>query len=872
MNTTSDTQSDGVRSTLVAAGTMRWFHWVIVVFSLGLTLLAWNYSRNQLHARIRLQFDRDADRTVELVRERMRKYEDALWSGVAFIGTLDGNVDHQKWKRYAASIQIEQKYPGINGIGVIQSLDDSEFPAFLQRQRQERPGFTVHPPSERDEYWPITCIVPLQENAQALGLDMAHESNRITAAKKARDTGRAQVTGPIVLVQDSMKTPGFLFFAPFYQGRLHQHDTVDADRFAGLVYAPFVFRKLMKGTLAKQNRHVGIRIEDAGEVLFDEHVTSDADFDPNPLFKKTIDVAAYGRTWTFDVWSTKSFRANVDTTQPLTILAAGLIIDGLLIGLFLLISSASRKALRLADEMTRDLENLRLAADVNQIGVWDFDPNSGEVRCDDAMYRLYGHNRDTFSATYDAWLHSLHPDDRNACNAAFQNALTGESTFDCEFRIIHPSGAVRHISAKAMVFFDEAGRPVRMLGANSDITDRKHAACELESTRRLQAAIQNAAGVAIIATDPQGRIVVFNDAAQKMLGYSKDEMIDRSNPGVFHDSVEVRERASELSEEFGREVEPGFEVFVIKARQSESEQREWTYIRKDGSRFPVLLTVTALRDQDENITGYLGIAADISERKLAHERIEKANASLARSNEELAQFAYVASHDLQEPLRKVNSFCELLEQDCGNELSDDAKLYMSYIMDGGRRMRTLIQDLLAYSRVESEGRRLSRVDANETLQYAIDNLSESIRESNAQITHDTLPMAQADPGQLAQLFQNLIGNAIKYRGDNDPRVHIRGEVTGSRCIYSIEDNGIGIDLCYREQVFGVFKRLHNRSKYKGTGIGLAICKRIIDRVDGRIWIESSESGGSIFRFEIPHGLGDELNRENHLQLAACGAD
>ncbi|WP_442509843.1 CHASE domain-containing protein [Novipirellula sp. SH528] len=869
MNTTSDTRSDGVRSTLVAASTMRWFHWVIVVFSFSLTLLAWHYACNQLDARIRFQFDRDADQTVELVRERMRKYEDALWSGVAYIGAIQGEVDHQKWERYAASMQLGKKYPGISGIGVIQTLSGDELPAFLQRQRSARPDFSVHPMSERDEYWPITCIVPLQENARALGLDMAHESNRITAARRARDTGRAQVTAPIVLVQDSLKTPGFLFYAPFYDRRLQLDEKPDTDTFAGLVYAPFVFSNLMKGTLAKKNRHVGIRIEDSGEVLFDEHVASDDDFDPDPLFRKTIDVDAYGRTWTFDVWSTKSFRTNMDTTQPTTILLAGLLIDGLLIGLFLLISSASRKALRLADVMTRDLENLRLAADVNQIGVWDFDPNNGAVQCDDAMYRLYGRDRETFSATYEAWLHSLHPDDRDACGAAFQAALAGESTFDCEFRIIRPNGVVRHISAKAVVFFDAAGRPVRMLGANSDITERKNAACELESTRRLQSAIQNAAGVAIIATDPQGTIVVFNDAAQKMLGYSKEEVIDQHNPGMFHESDEVVARACELSDEFGREVQPGFEVFVIKAGQSESEQREWTYIRKDGSKFPVLLTVTALRDQEGNVTGYLGIAADISERKLAHERIEKANASLARSNEELAQFAYVASHDLQEPLRKVNSFCELLEQDCGNELSDDAKLYMSYIMDGGRRMRTLIQDLLAYSRVESEGRRLSRVDANEALQYAIDNLSEAIRESNANISYDPLPIAEADPGQLAQLFQNLIGNAIKYRGDQDPCVHISGEVVGSRCVYSIEDNGIGIEPNYREQVFGVFKRLHNRSKYKGTGIGLAICKRIIDRVDGRIWIESSASGGSIFRFEIPHGSDDDSSDVIQAQEDAC---
>ncbi len=660
------------------------------------------------------------------------------------------------------------------------------------------------------------------------------------------------MTGPIVLVQDSLKTPGFLFFAPFYKRNFD--DKEEHGEFAGLVYAPFVFQKLMAGTLEKQKRQVAIRITDSSDVLFDEHRESEDDFDANPLLKKKFSLTLYGRTWTFDVWSTKSFRQSVNSTQPATILVAGFVIDGLLIGLLLMISRVSHKAVGYANEMTVDVEKLELAARVNKIGIWDYDPVTGALDWNDVMFELYGRRRADFSAAYDAWTASLHPEDRLLSEQALDTALQGKGTFDCEFRVIHPDGYVRHISAKAVVFRDESGNPIRVLGANTDVTDRKNAACELEKSRRLQAAIQDAAGVAIISTDPCGLIVTFNTTAEQMLGYSKEEMLLKQTPAIFHDPDEITLRAMEISTELQRDVQPGFEVFVAKAASGGKEQREWTYIRKDGSKLPVLLTVTALRDQDNAIYGYLGVAADISERKLVLQKLEKANLSLARSNQELAQFAYVASHDLQEPLRKVRSFCELLQEDCGSQLTVEGEQYIAYIVDGARRMRNLIQDLLSYSRIESDCPRTTRVDANETVQLAIDNLSEAIRESGAEVTFDELPIVEADPGQLAQLFQNLIANAIKYHGDQAPQVHVSGQTVDSRWIFAVKDNGIGIEPVHREQIFGIFKRLHNQNEYKGTGIGLAICKRIIDRLEGRIWVDSSPTGGSIFKFEFSRSV------------------
>ncbi len=181
-NSTNSFSRDG-RNRLEATGTLRWFHWAVVALSLCLTLFAWYYSRNQLRTKIALQFDREADHVVELVIERMKKYEDALWAGVAFIGTNNGRVNDELWEQYATSIQVEQKYPGINGIGVIASLDSKQVDGFLKQQRINRPDFTIHPPRIADEYWPIQSIVPLQGNEQAVGLDMAHETNRITAAR-----------------------------------------------------------------------------------------------------------------------------------------------------------------------------------------------------------------------------------------------------------------------------------------------------------------------------------------------------------------------------------------------------------------------------------------------------------------------------------------------------------------------------------------------------------------------------------------------------------------------------------------------------------------------------------------------------------------
>ncbi|WP_299971728.1 CHASE domain-containing protein [uncultured Roseobacter sp.] len=330
-------------------------HVLVVALSMALTFSAWHFSKKQAESRIEQRFESSRDHIVGLLRDRMRKYEDALWAGVAAMESHDGDMTRAQWRTFATHLRIDEKYPGINGIGVIHFLSDQSLNTYLDQRRSEQPDFNIFPPHEHPTYMPISFIEPEEINVAAVGLDVAHELNRRTAALASRDTGDAQITGPIVLVQDAGATPGFLFYAPFYRGGVPTELEDRQSRIDGVVYAPFVVRKLLDGLLAKDLRYTSIRISDAGETIYDEHSSAEELHDPAPMFSEEVKLEFYGRSWSLDIRSNLAFRENNSYVQPTVILVGGIVIEVLILSLLILMARANRNAVAYADKVTKDL-------------------------------------------------------------------------------------------------------------------------------------------------------------------------------------------------------------------------------------------------------------------------------------------------------------------------------------------------------------------------------------------------------------------------------------------------------------------------------------------------------------------------------------
>ncbi len=405
---------------------------------------------------------------------------------------------------------------------------------------------------------------------------------------------------------------------------------------------------------------------------------------------------------------------------------------------------------------------------------------------------------------------------------------------------------------------DTAGLRAVMEQLEKEISFREEVETELRDGRARLEAILDTAVDAIITIDERALIESFNPAAARLFGYEAEEVIgtniNRLMPSPYHESHD--------------------EYIAAYLRTGEKKiigvGREVVGKRKDNSMFPMDLSISEVILGSRRI--FTGIVHDVTERKRFEaelqqhiqdlkkaqqlterqaENLRQQAEELAAQNQDLEQFAYVASHDLQEPLRMIRSYTQLLAKRYKGRLDREADEFIGFVEDAVARMQQLITDLLAYSRVGRKGKQFSPVDCEVCVTRSLSNLRIAIEETHAAVERSALPHVLGDGTQLTQLFQNLIGNALKYRSQDPPRIEIRAERKDAAWLVTVRDNGIGIPPEQHERIFGMFQRLHGREEYPGTGIGLAICKKIVDQHGGDLWVESETGQGSTFFFTLP---------------------
>jgi PAS domain S-box-containing protein len=433
-----------------------------------------------------------------------------------------------------------------------------------------------------------------------------------------------------------------------------------------------------------------------------------------------------------------------------------------------------------------------------------------------------------------------HPEDRNVTDPDRERLHSGETdAAHFEKRYRHKDGATVWVDLTVAVARDAERRPQYEIAVFDDITERVNADAALRAqTERLHIG-QAAARMIILDRDVLSDTLTWSDSPEWLRG----PLPPSGRYPNFVDQVHPEDRERFVA------------TRAVALETLQGQTQEFRIVRTDGQVLWLLARQKVFADDEGKAVRMLVALTDITDRKVAERELREAHDELARSNAELEQFAYVASHDLQEPLRMVASYTQLLGKRYGERLEGDAREFMAYIVDGAARMKQLIEDLLTYSRVGTRGRDFRPVKLEAVLARARTNLRASIEESGGELTHGALPEVEGDDMQLAQLMQNLIGNAIKFRGAQAPRIHVASSEGENEFEITVKDNGIGIEPQYFERIFMVFQRLHDKGQYPGTGIGLAICKKVLDRHEGRIWLESAPGRGSTFHFTLPKKRG-----------------
>ncbi|HJW25097.1 MAG TPA: PAS domain S-box protein [Rhodocyclaceae bacterium] len=509
---------------------------------------------------------------------------------------------------------------------------------------------------------------------------------------------------------------------------------------------------------------------------------------------------------------------------------------------------------RAEEALRRSKEDLELAIRGANIGIWSLDLASRRVEWSERQYQLFGIAVGD-AIGYERVMAAIHPNDREEVVAAAARAKQGQPEYRIEYRVVWPDGSTRWLESIGSIFYDASGQAATMRGITIDITDRRAIEEALQRSKDdLELALRGA-DIGVWHWDARNNHVELSDRCRQLFGIPASDPLsfDRVLAAIHPDD---RESVKELLRE--------------SLEKREEYRFEKRFLWPDGSLHWLECIGRDLYDEKTGQpVGIRGVSIDVTERKRFEEALQQskehlegcvrertdqllqANEALERSNMELRQFAFIAAHDLQTPLRSINGFAQLLQREYRGRLDGQADAWLDQVVRSAQRMHELIRDVLTYSRLESGGRVFEAVEFNQVFADVVQSLDAAIREAGGTVTRDELPAVLGDRTQLGQVLQNLVDNGLKYRGDEPPRVHVSAARSGEEWVFSVRDNGIGIAEKHQERIFEIFRRLHTQQEYSGTGIGLAICRRIVQRHGGRIWVESRPGQGSAFHFSLP---------------------
>lgn len=820
-------------------GKLHWYHWLVVVLSLVLTLSAWQVTSRLAEQKSQIQFNFQSDLLIELVKERMLKYEDALWAGVAAIHSQKEAVNTNTWKAFATALSIEEKYPGINGIGVIDYVAPDKLEDYLAEQRQLRPDYRIHPAHDKNEYWPITHIEPVKQNQKAVGLDMAHEKNRHTASIKARDTATAQITGPIILVQDAKRTPGFLFFAPYYKF-VQPPNSIPLRRasFIANVYAPFIMEKLMQGTLKNENRLVNFKISDGEDLLYDELQADAEGYDQAPLFSKTLKVDMYGRNWTFELQSTTLFRHQVSNDQPLMILIGGISIDIMLLILFIVLARSNKKAILYAGEMTRELKisEKKLTTTINSMRdilitidnsnkILSFN-KAAEIALGFSEFEVIGKN---INVIPDPNLSSSENIENHYLNVKGKLAYEEKKVINVsnkEGRLLPIDLTITKASSSSTNYYIVLIR---------DLSNEVKIEKALESSEALLDTAVNASSTGFAIINLNLEFIELNKSICTWLGFDRNDLIGESFKKI------MSENGSLIIHDMIKN--------MLKRKQS-SIHVESQFLNKEGVYIWGLLTAALVIDKKDVISNIVIHIVDIQKEKELLQNLIQQNKALEKSNADLEQFAYIASHDLKSPLNAIQQLAGWIEEDCEKVLPAESKEHLSLMIGRSNRMIRLLDDLLNYSRVSRYEYKYEPLELKHLVsdQFSLIDKPKgfSCISSNSYLLIPRVP--------FEIIIRNILSNAVKHHDKDKGLIEIKFNKTEKNQIITVTDDGPGIPPEMHNKVLEMFQTLKPRDDVEGSGMGLALAKRIINHYNGDLSIESDGVRGTSFiiRWPLPN--------------------